>query len=81
MVTDGKRLVCAAAPEIGDLDLYVVVVDTGRVARLPSGPTSDLDPAWSRDGRTVADIRRGPTAMIGVLQVGRADGSGRRTLL
>jgi Tol biopolymer transport system component len=78
---DSRRIVFSVAASDFDDDLFVVEVATRRVVRLTSGPKGDIDPSWSPDGRTIAYIRRGVTEMMGALQVIRADGTGRRTLL
>ena len=62
---------------IGNAEVFVIDVRTGRVRNLSRDPAWDGDPAWSPDGRWIAFTRRADHGEIWVM---RADGSDRRML-
>jgi Tol biopolymer transport system component len=57
-----------------DWDIYVVNWDGSGLQHLTSGPETDQDPAWSRDGSRIAFLRNGS------IHVMNANGTGVRRL-
>src|SRR5207247_8008882 len=61
----------------GNQDIYVMNADGSGVSRLTNTPATDIDPAWSPDGRRIAFASDGDgTHRIYDIYVMNADGSG-----
>ena len=75
---DGTQIVFSWVGEPGDnLDIYKQRIDGSDRVRLTSDPAADQQPAWSRDGKTIAFVRN--EALFAVPAIGgRARGSRHR---
>ena len=66
-------------PAAADSDLYIEVVDSGRLLRLTRDPADDLSPAWSPDGRRIAFLReKSPGGEVDLMVVPAPAGPERR---
>lgn len=50
---DGKRMALTLGGGAGNLDIYVLDLDTQQLTRLTDDPAIDTEPAWSPDGQTL----------------------------
>ncbi|MGI9038936.1 MAG: hypothetical protein ACR2GQ_08735, partial [Gemmatimonadota bacterium] len=66
---DGRRIVFAAVVD-GYTDLFVVDLETERLERLTNDLYSDLQPAWSPDGATIAFVTDRFTTDLSTLEYG-----------
>lgn len=63
---DGTQVVFESDREGGISHLFVKVVGPGDSLRLTHGPAAEYGPAWSRDGRSIAFVRRLDASTVGV---------------
>jgi Tol biopolymer transport system component/DNA-binding winged helix-turn-helix (wHTH) protein len=77
---DGERAVFAWSGEDGSTwDLYVKHIDEWTPTRLTERPGAEFNPAWSRDGGTIAFVRLMPEGGCRIMAID-ADGSNERAL-
>ncbi len=50
---DGRKLALTLGGSAGNLDIYVLELDTQKLVRITDDPAIDTQPAWSPDGKTV----------------------------
>ena len=54
--TTGPGLIVYASDRTGNFEIYILNPDTGQTTQLTNDPATDIEPAWSPDGNTVAFV-------------------------
>ncbi len=83
--SDGTQIVCVSgtigAQRFWRGELVLYNMRTGRTTRLTDDPAMKIDPCFSPDGRWIAYLEEGPGPSNRLLQVIRADGTGKKRTL
>ena len=75
---DGERIAFTLHDQPGNVDVYLLVPESGELTQLTSDPAHESDPAWSPDGGQLAYVFAAPG--VSELRIMAADGTSPRVV-